>query len=49
MKSSLHDEFLKQPSSDMLNSKVFGSNKTKGLKQDSQNRPRTPIPDGGEP
>jgi hypothetical protein len=30
----------------MLNSKVFGSNTTKGLKQD---RPRTPIHDGGEP
>ena len=31
------------------NLKVFGSNKNKGPKQDSQNRPRSPIPDGGEP
>jgi hypothetical protein len=27
----------------------FGSNKTKGPKQDSQNRQRTPMPEGGEP
>jgi len=27
----------------------FGSNKTKGPKQDSQNRLRSPMPEGGEP
>jgi len=26
----------------------FGSNKTKGLKQDSQNRLRSPMPEGGD-
>ena len=29
--------------------KVFGSNKTKGPKQDNQNRLRSPMPEGGEP
>ena len=28
------------------NLKVFGTNQTKGPKQDSQNRSRQPIPDG---
>ena len=28
------------------NSQVFGSNKVKGHKQDSQNRVRSPIPEG---
>jgi len=31
------------------NLKVFGSNKTKGPKQDSQNRLRLLMPDVGEP
>ena len=31
------------------NLKVFGSNKTKGHKQDSQNRLWSPMPEGGEP
>jgi hypothetical protein len=29
--------------------KSFGSNKTKESKQDSQNRLRSPMPEGGEP
>jgi hypothetical protein len=28
--------------------KVFGNKKTKGPKQDSQNRLRSPMPEGGE-
>jgi hypothetical protein len=31
------------------NCKIVGSNKTKGSKQDSQTRLRSPIPEGGEP
>jgi hypothetical protein len=31
------------------NLNVFVSKLTKGSKQDSQNRPRSPIPEGGEP
>jgi hypothetical protein len=31
------------------NLKVCGSNNTKGPKRDSQNRLRSPMPDGGEP
>jgi hypothetical protein len=30
-------------------SKVFGSNKTTGPKQDNQNQLRSPMPEGGEP
>jgi hypothetical protein len=30
------------------NFKIFGSNKTKGPKQDSQNRLRSPMPGGGQ-
>ena len=28
---------------------LFGRNKTKGSKQDNQNRLRSPMPEGGEP
>jgi len=31
------------------NVQVFGSNKTKGPKQDSQNRLSSSMPEGGEP
>ena len=55
MKFSAHDAFLDEPSSGDSQyrnigkpnkSKVFGSNKSKGPKQDSQNCLRSPIPEG---
>jgi hypothetical protein len=58
IKFSAHNAFLEKPSSDKLKTerlecqvifKVFGSNKTKEPKQDSQNQLRSPMPEGGEP
>ena len=58
IKFSAHNAFLEKPSSGKLKTerlesqvifKVFGSNKTKEPKQDSQNQLRSPMPEGGEP
>ena len=58
MKFSAHDAFLDEPSSGDAQyrnigkpnkSKEFGGNTSKGPKQGSQNWPRSPIPEGGEP
>jgi hypothetical protein len=57
IKLSARDAFLEQPSSGTLKIerlesqmiKSFGSNKTKGRKQDSQHRPRSNMPEGVEP
>ena len=59
IKFSAHDAFLELPSSGKAqyrnigkpnHIKVFGSNKTKGPKQDSKNQPlRSYMPEGGEP
>ena len=58
IKLSAHDTFLEQPSSGTLKieklenqiiKKIFGSNKTKESKQDSQNLLKSPMPEGGEP
>jgi hypothetical protein len=43
--NNLHHVRSKQPK---YNLKVFGSKKTKGPKQDSQNRLWSPMPEGGE-
>jgi hypothetical protein len=40
---------LKSKVGKLNNCKIVGSNKTKGSKQDSQARLRSPIPEGGEP
>ena len=57
IKFGAHDAFLKKSSSGAENQKigkpndlkVFVSNKTKRPKQDSQNRHRPPMSEGGEP
>jgi hypothetical protein len=47
--NNLHHVRSKQPKyREPNNLKVFGSKKTKGPKQDSQNRLWSPMPEGGE-
>ena len=49
IKFSAHDAFLEQPSSGDAQNGKPNNLKPKGLIQDNQNRPRSSMPEGGEP